>query len=65
MQRNLQYYVGFQREIGFDTAVEVRYVGGRSDNLVRGIDLNQKINLDIGFTADFINARTLPSLFRI
>lgn len=57
MQRNMEYSIGIQREIGFDTVVEIRYVGGRSNNMVRGVDINQfDINKD-GFLQDFINAR--------
>lgn len=57
MQRNMQYNVGFSREIGFDTAIEFRYVGGRSNNLTRGIDLNQ-INLNnANYLTDFNIAR--------
>ncbi len=56
-QRNMQYSFGIQREIGFDTAIEVRYVGGRSNSLVRAYDFNQ-INLNASnFLRDFINAR--------
>ncbi len=57
MQRNYQYNFGFSREIGFDTAIEIRYVGGRSDNMVRGIDFNQMDITSNGFLQDFINAR--------
>ncbi len=57
MQRNMEYSIGYQREIGFDTIIEIRYVGGRSDNMVRGIDINQ-VNINAnGFLQDFINAR--------
>lgn len=57
MQRNMEYSIGIQREIGFDTVFEIRYVGGRSNNMVRGVDINQyNINAD-GFLQDFINAR--------
>jgi hypothetical protein len=52
-----EYNISYQREIGFQTAVEFRYVGGRSNNLVRGTNINQ---LDItrnGFAADFNRAR--------
>lgn len=56
MQRNMQYNVGFQREIGFKTAIEIRYVGGRSDNMVRGVDFNQ-INIPDAFLTDFRNAQ--------
>lgn len=56
MQRNMQYTIGFQREIGFDTAIEVRYVGGLSDNMVRGVDFNQ-VKLPPAFLTDFLNAQ--------
>jgi hypothetical protein len=52
-----EYSVGIQREIGFQTAIEIRYVGGRSDNLVRGRDLNQVDIFSNGFVQDFIRAR--------
>jgi len=56
-QRNMEYNFGIQREIGFDTVVEVRYVGGQSDSLWRGIDLNQvDINAG-GFLDHFLTAR--------
>lgn len=56
-QRNMEYSFGIQREIGFDTAIEIRYVGGRSNSLVRAYDFNQ-INLNAnGYLQDFINAR--------
>jgi hypothetical protein len=52
-----EWNFGIQREIGFQTALEVRYVGGKSDNLVRGIDLNEINIFDNGFVQDFIRAR--------
>jgi hypothetical protein len=52
-----EWNFGIQREIGFQTALEVRYVGGKSDNLVRGIDFNEINIFDTGFNADFIRAR--------
>jgi hypothetical protein len=53
-----EYSLGLQRELGFDTAFEVRYVGTRSKNLLRAIDLNQ-INIRTnGFLADFNRARS-------
>ena len=52
-----EWNFGIQREIGFQTALEVRYVGGKSDNLVRGIDLNEAKILQNGFAADFLRAR--------
>ncbi len=57
MQKNYQYNFGFSREIGFDTAIEFRYVGGRSNNMVRGFDFNQIDIFGNGFLQDFINAR--------
>jgi hypothetical protein len=52
-----QYSVGIQREVGFQTAVEVRYVGTRSGNLARSIDYNQVDIFNNGFFADFERAR--------
>jgi hypothetical protein len=57
VQRNDEYNFGIQREIGHQTAIEIRYVGGRSNNMIRGVDLNQ-INLNAGnFLRDFNVAR--------
>lgn len=53
-----EYSFGITREIGFDTAVEVRYVGTRSTNLLRGVDLNQVDIRNNGFAADFDRARS-------
>ncbi|MBP6003409.1 MAG: carboxypeptidase regulatory-like domain-containing protein [Pyrinomonadaceae bacterium] len=52
-----QYSVGFQREFFGNTAFEIRYVGSRSGNLVRGIDINQMDIIGNGFLADFERAR--------
>jgi hypothetical protein len=52
-----EYNISFEREIGFQMALELRYVGGRSDNLIRGIDLNQIEIRSNGFLDDFIRAR--------
>jgi len=52
-----EWNFGIQREIGFQTALEIRYVGGKSNNLVRGLDLNELRIGQTGFTADFIRAR--------
>ncbi|HET6669817.1 MAG TPA: hypothetical protein VFH15_06255, partial [Pyrinomonadaceae bacterium] len=52
-----EWNIGIQREVGFQTAFEIRYVGGKSDNLVRGIDLNEARIHANGFVADFIRAR--------
>jgi hypothetical protein len=51
-----QYSVGYQREFFGNTAFEIRYVGSRSGNLVRGVDLNQIDIFRNGFLADFNRA---------
>ena len=52
-----EWNIGIQREIGFQTALEIRYVGGKADNLVRGIDINEANIFENGFVADFVRAR--------
>ena len=52
-----EYSFGIQREVGFGTVVEIRYVGTRSKNLLRGVDLNQIDINNNGFLADFNRAR--------
>lgn len=52
-----EFNIGFQREIGFQTVFEARFVHARSDNLIRGIDYNQTEIFDNGFLADFERAR--------
>lgn len=52
-----QYSVGIQREIFGDMAIEARYVGTRSNSLIRGIDYNQVDIFSNGFLADFERAR--------
>lgn len=53
----LQWNIGVQRELPWKTALEVRYVGNKSDNLVRGFDFNQIIIKENGFLADVQRAR--------
>ncbi len=53
----MQYNIGIQRELPGKMALEIRYVGSRSDNLVRGLDFNQVIIQPNGFLADFLRAR--------
>ena len=50
--------VGYEREIGWDTAFEIRFVHNQSDNLVRGLDLNQVNIFSTGFFDDFNRARS-------
>ncbi|MDQ5844286.1 MAG: TonB-dependent receptor, partial [Acidobacteriota bacterium] len=52
-----EYNFGIQREIGWQTAVEVRYVGSRSNSLVRALDYNQIDIRSNGFLQAFENAR--------
>jgi hypothetical protein len=51
-----EFNFGIQREFGAN-ALEIRYVGSRSDNLWRGLDLNQFDITNNGFAADFLRAR--------
>ena len=53
-----QYNFGIQREIGFHSVLEVRYVGNRSHELIRTIDLNQVDIRGNGFLSDYIRARS-------
>jgi len=51
-----QYSFGIQREFMGNTALEIRYVGSRSDNLPRASNLNQVDITSNGFLADFNRA---------
>lgn len=57
VQRSFEYNFGIQRELGFQSVLEVRYVGGYSTELTRSLDLNQVNIRDNGFLADFNRAR--------
>ena len=52
-----QYNFGIQREIGFKSVLEIRYVGNRSHELIRTVDLNQVDIRGNGFLPDYIRAR--------
>ncbi|HKS28919.1 MAG TPA: TonB-dependent receptor [Pyrinomonadaceae bacterium] len=54
---NQEYSFGIQREIGWQTALEVRYVGAYSNNSTRIIDFNQVDIINNGFLADFQRAQ--------
>ncbi|MEO8573119.1 MAG: carboxypeptidase regulatory-like domain-containing protein [Pyrinomonadaceae bacterium] len=56
-QKIYEYNVGIQREIGFKTVFEVRYVGNFSNDLVRTIDYNQIRVADNGYLPDFLRAQ--------
>jgi len=58
VQRNYEYNFGIQREVGFQSVLEVRYVGGYSKELTRSIDLNQLEIRRNGFLADFRRAES-------
>ncbi|HUC20825.1 MAG TPA: hypothetical protein VMR98_05020, partial [Candidatus Polarisedimenticolaceae bacterium] len=51
VQRNYEYNFGIQREVGFQSVLEVRYVGGYSKELVRSIDYGQLDITNNGFLA--------------
>ncbi|HEY9284602.1 MAG TPA: carboxypeptidase-like regulatory domain-containing protein [Pyrinomonadaceae bacterium] len=57
LQRNYEYNFGIQREVGFQSVLEVRYVGGYSKELVRSIDYGQVDIRNNGFLADFLRAQ--------
>jgi hypothetical protein len=57
MPRVTEYSLGYQRELGWDMGIEIRYVGNRSTNLLRGLDFNQVDIFTNGFAADFNRAR--------
>ena len=52
-----QYSFGMQREFWGNTVFEARYVGTRSGNLARGVDLNQIDIVGNGFLADYQKAQ--------
>lgn len=55
--RVMEYNIGFQREIGSQTAIEFRFVGSRSNQLVRVTDFNQIDIRNNGFVTDFVRAQ--------
>lgn len=54
--RTSEYSFGIQREIGFNSVLEVRYVGSRGSNMMRASDYNQIDIRSNGFAADFNRA---------
>lgn len=54
--RTSEYSFGISREIGFNSVLEVRYVGSRGNNLMRASDFNQVDIRSNGFGADFNRA---------
>ena len=57
-----EFNIGIQRELGFQTAIEVRFVHGRSDQLWRYININQLDIRNNGFLPDFQRAQSNLSL---
>lgn len=55
--RVMEYNFGIQRELGYQTAIEINYVGSSSRQLVRTIDFNQIDIRSNGFLTDFIRAQ--------
>ncbi|MBC8031963.1 MAG: TonB-dependent receptor [Pyrinomonadaceae bacterium] len=56
VQKTHEYNIGIQREFG-QNAFEIRYVGGRSNELTRSIDYNQIEIRKNGFLTDFLKAQ--------
>jgi hypothetical protein len=54
--RSTEYSIGIQREIGFNSVFEIRYVGSRSNNMFRVLDYNQVDIRTNGFAEDFNRA---------
>ena len=53
-----EYNIGIQRNLGSKAAIEIRYVGNRSKELIRVIDYNQIDIRNNGFLADYNRARS-------
>lgn len=54
--QNYEYNVGIQRELGWNTVLEIRYVGAFSNNVTRYSNKNQIDIINNGFLADFQRA---------
>jgi hypothetical protein len=57
VQRVYEYNFGIQRNIGFNTVLEVRYVGGQSNDLIQTTTFNQLDINSTGFLSDFRKAQ--------
>ncbi len=57
-----QWNLSIQREIGYDTVLEVRYLGNKSTKLLRAFDYNQLIVRGNGFLDDFRRAQSNAGL---
>ena len=54
---NHEYNFGIQRELGWQTAIEIRYVGAFSNNGTRYTDVNPVDIFNNGFLTDYLRAR--------
>jgi len=52
-----QWSFGIEREIGNNTAIEVRYVGNHAVKIFRAIDFNEVNIFENGFLNEFMNAK--------
>lgn len=57
VQRVYEYNFGIQRNIGFNTVLEVRYVGAQSNDLIQTTTFNQLDISSTGFLSDFRKAQ--------
>ncbi|HSK73103.1 MAG TPA: TonB-dependent receptor [Pyrinomonadaceae bacterium] len=55
--RVYEWNIGIQREIGWGNVLELRYVGNRSNDLIRTVDYNEVDIRNNGFLNDFIRAQ--------
>ena len=63
--RTHQYSVSFQREIGWNSVLEVNYIGRQGRDLFGGYDVNQVDIRNNGFLADFEQLRLTGNNARI
>lgn len=54
---NYEYNIGIQRELGWNLALELRYVGAFSNNSTRYSNRNQIDIMNNGFLADYLRAQ--------
>ena len=57
VQRVYEYNFGIQRNLGFNTVMEIRYVGGLSNDLIQTTTFNQLDINSTGFLSDFRKAQ--------
>ena len=57
VQRVYEYNFGIQRNLGFNTVLEVRYVGAQSNDLIQTTTFNQLDIRSTGFLSDFLKAQ--------